>query len=162
MDPHPPYGPHNPQPLSQMGKSLVWEGQVDWEGRVDEDDDRREMDIAGCGMPMQHIYRRLNVMPHQISDFCKQWNLAEFALFGSILRGDFRVDGEQPSDIDVLFTDGENARKNLILQVRMKFELEDLVQRSVDMVSKTALLTEPNVIRRQNILTSARIIYVQG
>jgi len=43
----------------------------------------------------------------------------------------------------------------------MKFELEDLVHRSVDLVSKTAILADPNYIRRRNILESARVIYVE-
>jgi uncharacterized protein len=150
----PTYDPHHPHPLSQMSTELVWKGKYDEYGQ------RREVDIAGCVMPMMQIYQRLNVMPNQIASFCKKWNLAEFALFGSILREDFRIN-EKSSDIDVLFTDGKNAHRNLILQVRMKFELEDLFQRPVDMVSKTALLTDPNNIRRQNILRSARIIYVQ-
>jgi uncharacterized protein len=60
----------------------------------------------------QALCDRLNVMPDQISDFCQKWNLAGFALFGSVLREDFRTDPERPSDVDVLFTYGENARKN--------------------------------------------------
>jgi uncharacterized protein len=110
----------------------------------------------------QALCDRLNVMPDQISDFCQKWNLAEFALFGSVLREDFRTDSEKPSDVDVLFTYGENARKNLILQAHMKFELEDLFHRAVDLVSKTAILADPNYFRRRNILESARVIYVEG
>jgi len=33
-----------------------------------------------------------------IADFCRRWQVVEFALFGSVLREDFRPD----SDIDVL------------------------------------------------------------
>jgi uncharacterized protein len=33
-----------------------------------------------------------------IKAFCQKWQIAEFALFGSVLRDDFRPD----SDIDVL------------------------------------------------------------
>jgi uncharacterized protein len=113
-------------------------------------------------MPMQKIYERLNITPQQLAEFCRKWHITELAVFGSILRDDFRQENEAPSDIDLLFTDGENARKNLILQVRMKFELEELLHRKVDMVSKTALLTDPNTIRRQHILDSARVIYAEG
>ncbi|UIE37317.1 DNA methyltransferase [Leptodesmis sichuanensis] len=45
----PTYGPHNPHPLSQMRTELVWEGKYDEYGN------RREVDIAGCAMPMQKI-----------------------------------------------------------------------------------------------------------
>jgi uncharacterized protein len=64
--------------------------------------------------------------------------------------------------VDVLFTYGINARRNLLLQARMKFELEDLFHRPVDLVSKTAILAGSNYIRRQKILESVRIIYVEG
>jgi uncharacterized protein len=118
--------------------------------------------IAHSAIPPAQIYQRLNTTSEQITAFCGKWHLAELALFGSVLRDDFRVDGEHPSDVDVLFTYGATARKNLILQARMKFELEDLLQRSVDLVSKTAILKDPNNIRRQNILTSAQVIYAEG
>ena len=35
-----------------------------------------------------------------IEAFCRKWNVREFALFGSVLRDDFRPD----SDVDVLVT----------------------------------------------------------
>jgi len=43
------WGPDNPHPLSKMRTELVWEGKYDEWGR------RREVDIAGCAMPMQKI-----------------------------------------------------------------------------------------------------------
>lgn len=45
----PSYGPQNPHPLSTMRTELVWEGKYDDFGN------RREVDIAGCAMPMQRI-----------------------------------------------------------------------------------------------------------
>lgn len=44
-----PWGPDNPHPLSTMRTELVWEGKYDEWGN------RREVDIAGCAMPMQRI-----------------------------------------------------------------------------------------------------------
>ncbi|MBA4375948.1 MAG: hypothetical protein C0401_07230 [Anaerolinea sp.] len=41
-----------------------------------------------------------------ISQFCQNWNVEEFALFGSILRDDFSTD----SDVDVLVTFSPLAR----------------------------------------------------
>ncbi|MDB9519092.1 nucleotidyltransferase domain-containing protein [Roseofilum reptotaenium CS-1145] len=80
-------------------------------------------------------------------------------MFGSILREDFRETGRDPSDVDVLFTYGEKARRNLLLLVQIKYELEDLLNREVDVVSKTALLEDHYTIRQENILGSARTIY---
>ena len=45
----PIYGPDNPHPLSSRKTELVWEGKYDEFGN------RREVDIAGCAMPMQKI-----------------------------------------------------------------------------------------------------------
>ncbi len=49
MSQNPKYSPQNPHPLSQMKTELVWEGKYDEFGN------RREVDIAGCAMPMQKI-----------------------------------------------------------------------------------------------------------
>ena len=49
MTSQPTYGLHNPHPLSQLRTELVWEGKYDEYGQ------RREVDIAGCAMPMQRI-----------------------------------------------------------------------------------------------------------
>jgi len=43
------WGPDHPHPLSTMKTELVWEGKYDAWGQ------RREVDIAGCAMPMQRI-----------------------------------------------------------------------------------------------------------
>lgn len=110
-------------------------------------------------LSLEEIYQRLNTGPTQIVNFCEKWQIIELAVFGSILRDDFEVVGENKSDVDILFTYGATARKNLILQVRMQYELEDIFNRSVDLVSKTALEQDANYIRRHNILNSARIIY---
>ena len=43
------WGPTNPHPLSKMRTELVWDGKYSEFGN------RREVDIAACGMPMQKI-----------------------------------------------------------------------------------------------------------
>ncbi len=43
------YSPDNPHPLSTRKTELIWEGKYDEYGN------RREVDIAGCAMPMQKI-----------------------------------------------------------------------------------------------------------
>lgn len=48
-DPGKRWGPNNPHPLSTMKTELVWEGKYDEWGN------RREVDVAGCAMPMQRI-----------------------------------------------------------------------------------------------------------
>lgn len=41
---------------------------------------------------------RILASPAAIADFCKRWQVAELALFGSVLRDDY----DSNSDIDVL------------------------------------------------------------
>jgi adenine-specific DNA-methyltransferase len=43
------FGPDNPHPLSTLKTELVWEGKYDEYGN------RREIDVAGCAMPLQKI-----------------------------------------------------------------------------------------------------------
>jgi len=43
------YGPSNPHPLSKIKTELIWGGKYDEYGN------RREVDIAGCDMPLQKI-----------------------------------------------------------------------------------------------------------
>jgi hypothetical protein len=43
------YGPDNPHPLPQLRTQLVWEGKYDEYGT------RREVNVAGCAVPLQKI-----------------------------------------------------------------------------------------------------------
>ena len=62
----PLYDPHNRHLLSQMRTELVWESKYDEYGN------RREVDIAGCVIPIQQIYQRLNATSEQIADFLRK------------------------------------------------------------------------------------------
>ncbi|MBE0695870.1 MAG: nucleotidyltransferase domain-containing protein [Anaerolineaceae bacterium] len=87
--------------------------------------------------------------------FCQRWKIRELALFGSILRADFRPD----SDIDLLVTYTDDAQWGLFDHIQMKQELETILQRPVDFISRHALETSPNWIRREAILDTAKILY---
>ena len=52
----------------------------------------------------------------KIAEFCQRWKISEFALFGSVLRNDFRPD----SDIDVLITFAPDAKRGLLALAKMK------------------------------------------
>jgi predicted nucleotidyltransferase len=72
------------------------------------------------------------------------------------LRRDFGPD----SDIDLLVTYAPEARWSLFDEARMQEELERLLDRPVDLVSRRAVEESPNWIRRKSILESAEPIYV--
>lgn len=96
------------------------------------------------------------VPQEQIARFCQHWQITSLALFGSILRDDFRPD----SDIDVLVSFAPEARHTLFDLVAMKKELTDIFGRPVDLISRRAIEASPNYLRRQAILSSAQVIYV--
>ena len=90
-----------------------------------------------------------------IAEFCQRWQIAEFSLFGSVLREDFRPD----SDIDILVTFAPDAKRGLTETLQMQDELKNLFDRDVDLIIKSAIDRSENWLRRKNILDSARTIY---
>jgi predicted nucleotidyltransferase len=92
----------------------------------------------------------------RIAEFCRRWQIAELALFGSVLRDDFRPD----SDVDVLVTFAPTADWSLFDHIAMEEELSNLLGRKVDLVSRRAVERSTNWIRREAILTTAEPLYV--
>jgi len=88
----------------------------------------------------------------KIADFCRRWKIKEFALFGSVLREDFRRD----SDIDILVTFSEDAHWSLYDWVDMIEELKAIFGREVDLLSRRGLR---NPFRRHEILTTREVVY---
>ncbi len=91
----------------------------------------------------------------KIKDFCVRWQIAELALFGSVLRNDFHPE----SDIDVLITFTPEADWSLLDHVQMQQELASILEREVDLVSKRAIERSQNWIRRREILETAQTVY---
>lgn len=98
------------------------------------------------------IADRIPASSAQIAEFCRRWKIVEFALFGSVLREDFRPD----SDIDVLVTFAPDSSWSLFDWVDMKDELEALLGRKADVADKEGLI---NPYRRQEILRTYQVIY---
>lgn len=99
--------------------------------------------------------KNLDLPEEQIADFCRRWRISEFALFGSVLRSDFDLD----SDLDVLITFAAEVGWSLLDHVQMELELENLLGRKVDLLSKRAVERSHNWIRRQEILDTAEVVY---
>lgn len=90
-----------------------------------------------------------------ITRFCYSWKIKEFSLFGSYLRDDFTPQ----SDIDILIDLPQNHGLGLFELVRMKEELEKMLGRKVDLLTKNSILRSKNSIRRNEILKSHKVIY---
>jgi hypothetical protein len=59
----------------------------------------------------------------------------------------------------VLITFAPNARKGLLTLARIKHELEDLLGRDVDILTKQSVEQSQNAIRKNNILKSAEVLH---
>jgi uncharacterized protein len=88
----------------------------------------------------------------KIKEFCLRWRIAEFSLFGSVLRDDFRPD----SDVDVMVSFEEGAGWGLFEIVDMQEELRSIFGRDVDLVEKGAIR---NPFRRHSIMNNREILH---
>ena len=97
----------------------------------------------------------IDIPRDKIAAFCKRWQVTELALFGSVLRDDFGPE----SDVDVLIGFGEAARHTLFDLDDMELELEEILGREVDLVSRRGVESSSNHLRRNSILQSAQVIH---
>ena len=97
-------------------------------------------------------FQSIELPEEKIAEFCRQWKIIEFALFGSVLRDDFRPD----SDIDVLVTFADDCGHSLFDLVQMQEQLKTILAHEVDLVEKAGLR---NPFRRHNILNNMEVIY---
>ena len=90
----------------------------------------------------------------QIARFCQEHHIRRLALFGSVLREDFRPD----SDVDVLVEFQPGHPTGLIRMAGMEIELSEMLGRKVD------LRTPRDLSRyfRQEVLDSAEQQYAGG
>ena len=86
-----------------------------------------------------------------ITDFCRRNQVKSLALFGSVLRADFRPE----SDIDLLVEFEPQARIGFLALGRMQRELMALLEHPVDLVPKDGL----KPVIRQDVLASTEVIY---
>ena len=102
--------------------------------------------------------QRIIIPKKKIGESCLRWKVAEFSLFGSVLRDDFRPE----SDVDVLVAFAPDAKANLFDLVEMQDELKAIFKRKVDLVEKQAIVDSPNYIHRKSILANTKVVYAQG
>lgn len=95
---------------------------------------------------------RLQTTEFSIVQFCQRWQVQEMALFGSVIRDDFRLN----SDVDVLVVLAPELRRDVFARADMQNELSQLFGRDVDLTEKRLI---KNPVSRAEILRSHRIIY---
>ena len=102
------------------------------------------------------IKENIRIPEDKLGEFCQRWQIRELALFGSVLRNDFRPD----SDLDILVTFAPEVSWGLFDHLRMEQELADMLDRKIDLFTKRAVEQSHNKFRRQEILNTAEVVYV--
>lgn len=95
-------------------------------------------------------YHGIDIPVERIAEFCRRHRIRRLALFGSILRDDFRPD----SDVDMLVEFEPGAAPGFTF-FSVQRELSDMLGRKVDL--NTAAEISPYF--RQEVLHEARVIY---
>ena len=98
----------------------------------------------------------IHISKEKIAEFCRKLKITELALFGSVLRNDFRPD----SDVDVLVTFEPDTHYSLFDLVHAQDELKAILGREVDLVERNSVERSENYIRRKHILSSLEPVYV--
>lgn len=87
----------------------------------------------------------------KLADLCRQYGVSELSLFGSAVRGEMRPG----SDIDVMVEFDPGARIGLLKFESLSEDLEALIGRKIDLVTKRGL----KAWIRQQVLKEARVVY---
>ena len=91
----------------------------------------------------------------ELARFCRRWKIRELALFGSALRDDFGAH----SDVDILVDFETDTDWSLLNHIQMQQELQTLLGRKVDLISKRALEHSGNWLLRREILSTAKVFF---
>ena len=86
-----------------------------------------------------------------MAGLCRRYRVRELSLFGSAARGEMRPD----SDIDLLVEFLPNAEVGLLEHAGSMLDLQKLLGRKVDLVSKNGLKTAHPGLRARR----ARLVY---
>jgi uncharacterized protein len=94
---------------------------------------------------------RITIPHERVSDFCRRHHIRKLALFGSVLRDDFRPE----SDVDVL-VEFEPGRTPGLAFFGMEIELSEILGRKVDLNTSGFL----SKYFRDRVLAEAEVQYV--
>ncbi len=98
------------------------------------------------------LLQRLKVSAAALAALCRNWRVAEMAVFGSALREEFGLE----SDVDVLVTFEPDAGWDLWDFTRFEGELRQLLHRKTDVVESSALR---NPFFRSEVMRTREVIY---
>ena len=96
---------------------------------------------------------KVSIGPAKLAEFCQRHHIRKLALFGSVLRDDFRDD----SDVDILVEFEPGHPVGLIRLGGIELELSQLLGRRVDLRTPEDL----SPYFRRQVLESAAVQYAQ-
>ena len=96
----------------------------------------------------------LRVDHDRLSDVCRRYRVARLEVFGSFAEGD----AEPDSDIDLLVTFDPGARIGLEF-VALQHELEAVLGRSVDLLTRASVENSPNKYFRRFAIRRTQLLY---
>ena len=95
---------------------------------------------------------KISVDRKKVEEFCRRHRVRKLALFGSVLRDDFRPD----SDVDVLVEFEPDATAGFLRLAAMEIELSEMLGRRVDLRTPAEL----SRYFREEVLREAEVQYV--
>lgn len=93
----------------------------------------------------------IHIPRQRLKTFCQRYQVRRLALFGSVARGEARID----SDVDLLVTFLPGAQIGFLTLGQMKRELAEMFHRPVDLVPQNGL----KPVIRESVLAEARDLY---
>ena len=103
------------------------------------------------------MLKEIETHREQIADLCRRYGIRRLELFGSAARGTDFEPGRSDIDFLVDFNDDEPRTPEDYLD--LESQLSDLLDRPVDVISRSAVERSRNYIRRRSILRDAQAIY---
>ena len=96
----------------------------------------------------------LHIDQDRLADCCRHYGVARLEIFGSFVTGEARPD----SDLDLLVTFEPDAKIGLEF-VSLGDELEDIMGRPVDLLTRASVEHSPNKYFRRFALTHTEPLY---
>ena len=97
---------------------------------------------------------RIDIPKDKTADFCRRNHILTLALFGSVLREDFRPG----SDVDVLVEFEPGCTPGLLRMAALELELSELIGRKVDLRTPAEL----SRYFRDEVMRTSEVQYAQG
>lgn len=120
-----------------------------------EEDEQMPIPSATAAGTEKTVTARIAVPSNELTAVCERWQVAELAVFGSVLRDDSGAD----RDIDVPVNFAREARHSLFHPAEMDQAPKAIFGCDVNLVERADVGRSEDYIRRNAVLQSAETIF---